>query len=421
MFRFRLARLVRWAPVATVLMLLGWLIAKHQSNADRSVAATDTSASPTETAAPQLTVVPVTFRHVNRTIESTGTLSGYEEVSICANVDGRVVKLSHDVADHVRPGEQLLQIEPIDYQLAEREAEKALLVELAKLGLQSPPPATFDVNGVPTVVEARVKAENCKSHLDRAQILYVHKAMAEEELLDKRVEYRMAQAECENQISLARAELATIQEKQEAVAIAQQRLADTVVRAPVPDDAASAARGAMYAVSGRCVTEGSYVHAGSEVYKLVIDGKLKLRVRVPECRWNEIHDGQSVQVATDDSPQPVAGAVARINPIFDPSSRTFEVEVQVPNSSGLLKVGDVAKATILTHVDRDAATVPADAQFTSDGQTQLLVADGGNYKTIAVTLGAKCAEWVEVLRPVLPRGARVVTSGQLALASMRRR
>lgn len=420
MFRFRLSPLVRWAPVATVLMLAGWLIAKHQSNTDGAAPVQAAAPAQADAAAP-LTVVPVTFRPVARTIEASGTLCGYEEVSICANVDGRVVRLNHDVADHVRPGEQLLQIEPIDYQLAVREAEKALLVELAKLGLQSPPPATFDVSNVPTVVEASVKAENCKSHLERARICYAHKAMAEEELLDKRVEYRMALAEYENQISLARAELATIQEKQEALAIAQQRLADTVVKAPALDDSAPLAHGAIYAVSSRGVTEGSYVHAGSEVYRLVIDDKLKLRVRVPESRWNEVHDGQNVQLSVDDAPQPVTGAVARINPIVDPASRTFEVEVQVPNAGGMLKVGELAKATILTQVDRDAATVPADAPLTSDGQTKLFVAEGNDYKTIAVTLGTKCAEWVEVLRPALPRGARVVASGQLAFASIHRR
>jgi RND family efflux transporter MFP subunit len=365
----------------------------------------------------RLVVAPVTYRPVKRTIEAAGTLYGCEEVSICATAEGRVVRLRHDVADHVRPGEELLEVDPIDYELAVRQADKALLVELAKLGLQAPPLASFDLKQLPMVVEAKVKSDNCKSHFERSQLLFVHKAVTEEELLDKQVEYRMAEAEYENQVSLAKAELATIQEKQEMLAIAEQRLADTIVKAPAAADAVPDARDAVYAVSKRSVIEGSYVHPGAEIYRLVIDSTLELRVAVPDSRSSEIRSGQSVQVSVAGAPRAFAGAVMRIGPTVDPATRTCEVEVQVPNADGMLKVGGIATATILTHVDRDAATVPSDAPLTSDGVTKLLLADGEHFKPVAVTLGAKSTDWVEVLRPALPRGTRVVTNGQLALVA----
>jgi RND family efflux transporter MFP subunit len=205
--------------------------------------------------------------------------------------------------------------------------------------------------------------------------------------------------------------------KQEALAIAEQRLADTVVKAPAPTAAGQDFRRARFVVSHRSVTEGGYVHAGAELYRLAIDNALKLRVPVPESQSGDVRNGQSVQVSIAASSHSFAGAVTRINPAVDPATHTFEVEVQIPNSDGLLQVGGLATAAILTHVDRDAATVPSDAPLTTEGVTKLLLSDGEHIESVAVTLGAKNPDWVEVLHPALPRGACVVTSGQLAFVA----
>ena len=42
--------------------------------------------------------------------------------------------------------------------------------------------------------------------------------------------------------------------------------------------------------------------------------------------------------------------------------------------------------------------------------------EGGQAKEVRVTLGVQTTEWVEIATPKLPEGARVVTSGQSALA-----
>jgi len=66
-----------------------------------------------DTSAVSITVEPVTFRPVQRTIEAVGTLYGYEEVSLCTKVEGRVRKIHHEVSDRVQPGEVLLEIDPL--------------------------------------------------------------------------------------------------------------------------------------------------------------------------------------------------------------------------------------------------------------------------------------------------------------------
>ncbi len=117
--------------------------------------AADTSHNPD---AVKVTASPIVLRPVQRFVGLVGTLHAYEETSIGAEVGGRVRKVSHDVSDRVRPGEVLVEIDPTDYQLRVRQAQKELQVELAKLGLSEPPTARTDMTRIPMVVQARCGA-----------------------------------------------------------------------------------------------------------------------------------------------------------------------------------------------------------------------------------------------------------------------
>jgi multidrug efflux pump subunit AcrA (membrane-fusion protein) len=117
----------------------------------------------------KVTVQPVTFRPVQRYVGLVGTLHGYEEISLGAKVQGRVRKITHDVADRVRPGETLLEIDATDYQLAFRQTQRSLQVELIKLGLSEPPGATVDLTHIPPVIQAQLRLENAKKRLDRSK------------------------------------------------------------------------------------------------------------------------------------------------------------------------------------------------------------------------------------------------------------
>ena len=82
-----------------------------------------------------VTVAPLTLRPIHRMVNCVGTLHAFEQVTVSAKVEGRVRKIAHDVGDRVKPGDLLLQIDPVDFNLSVRQAQSALDVELAKLGL----------------------------------------------------------------------------------------------------------------------------------------------------------------------------------------------------------------------------------------------------------------------------------------------
>ncbi len=368
-------------------------------------------------AAIKVTVQPVTFRSVQRTVGVVGTLHGYEEISLGAKVEGRVRKITHDVADRVKPGEILLEIDPTDYQLNMRQAQRALQVELAKLGLDESPLGKVDVTRVPTVVQAQLRRDNAQKRMERAKTLVERKASAEEELSEKLSEFRVAQAEYDNQVMLAKADIASIQVKNEALSIAKQQLLDTIVRVPEPSQPIPGLeQGAMYAITSRAVAEGSYVKPGADVFKIVIESPLKFRGRVPERKTSEVKLGQRAEVYTAAYPRAFPGEVTRINPSIDPETRTFEVEILVPNTQSELKPGGFAKTAIMTEIDERAATVPLEAPVQVAGVTKIFLVEEGHAKEVQVTLGVQGSDWVEIATPQLPADAQVVTSGQTAIA-----
>jgi RND family efflux transporter MFP subunit len=404
-------------PLLLASFAAGWVIAGGGSARHAREALPDEDANGRDARAVMVTVEPVSHRPVQRTIEAVGTLFGFEEVSISARVEGRVCKLHHDVADRVRPGELLLEVDPTDFKLSVEQAERTLEVELAKLGFKELPDSRVDLDKVPTVMQACTRMEYARSRHERSRQLALSRAAAAEDVENTATEYRAAHAEHANQLLIARAGLATIRMKQTALAVARQQLADTRVCTPTPTLPVPGKGEDAYVITQRAIAEGTLVRPGTELFKLVINRTLKLRVPVPERYSPEVRLGQTVDVATAAFPRPVAGTVARISPAVEPTTRTFQVEILIPNENGDLKPGSFAKAAIRTRLDTQAVAVPLSALVQFAGVTKVFLAQDGRAKEVQVTLGVQTPEWVEIASPPLPRGALVVTSGQTILAS----
>lgn len=365
-----------------------------------------------------VTVEPVRFRPVQRSVEAVGTLHGFEEVTLSAKVEGRVRKVDHDMADRVKPGELLIEIDPTDYLLSVQQAEGALQVELAKLGIKEPPGPTFDLARVPTVEQAHARLDNAQAKMDRQRRLLTSRAVSTEEFDNITSDYRAAQAEFSNQQMIARAGLATVQMKQTMLAVARQQMKDTEVHAPTPSHPVpGAGANITYAITQRSVSEGTHVRPGAEMCRLVLDQTLKLRVPVPERHSAEVKEGQRAQVTSAAFSKPFEGKLTRVNPSVDPTTRTFEVEIQIPNPEGKLKPGGFAKAAIFTRLEQEAATVPLSALVTFAGVTKIFLAEHGRARAVPVALGLQTTEWVEIATPALPRSAEVITTGQTLLAT----
>lgn len=362
-----------------------------------------------------VTAEPVNFRDVRRVVEAVGTLHAYEEVIISAKVEGRVKKIHFDTSARVRPGETLLEIDPTDAQLAVAQAEKTLQVELSRLGLNTVPTGKVDVTKVPSVMQAQARLDNAHQRLDRIKGA-AESAVSPEERDLRTSDARAAEAEYQHQVLQARMIVATSQMKHEALRLAQQQLRDTKVVVPAPSQPVPGAMDLRYAITSRAVAEGTLVRPGTELFKLVIDQTLKLRARVPERFTEDIRLGQTATIQAANSAEPFNGTVTRINPDVNPTTRTFEVEIQVPNPHAKRKPGSFAKTAIVTRVDDGAPTVPLESVVSFAGVTKIFLVEDGTAKEVNVKLGVQGDTWVEIARPLIPRGAAVVKTGQSRLS-----
>lgn len=403
------------------------------------------AASASATAAKEPTVVAVTTakataRPVRRTVPIVGTFYGLDEVALNPKADGRIIRILKDVGDVVRPGDLLLEIEEVDHKLAVDEAQRALDLELAKLGLKAPPGESFEVAKLPAVVKAESLEKNAKARRDR--IRSMGRAGAQEEWDQVETDWQIAKANFDQAVMEAETTLASVRLKLAQLATAKQRLAETKVRVPAPSPdrlaeikAALAAaptgaalpEGAAYVVAERLVSEGEMVRtaAAAPVFRLVLDRPLKLKGTVPERHSAEVKVGQQVAITVEAFPgETFAGAVSRVNPTIDRSSRTFQAEVLVPNQERRLRAGGFSKAAIATRTEANALTVPEEAVSSFAGVTKVFIVKGGKAASIPVEVGTrlelsgndgKRESWVEVFGGLKP-GDTVVTSGQTQLA-----
>ena len=383
-----------------------------------------------------VTTVVAEPRPVERRVRTVGTLHGFEEIDVSPLVDGRVRRILHDVGDRVAPGDALLEIDDADVRLALREAERALELELAALGLSTPPDGSFDISRLPSVERAEIMERDAADTLERFRGLTESAAITKDQLQKAEVAYDAAGLDRKQRLLEAERVLAAVRHREAMLDSVRKRLADTVVSAPtivVRTFAASGeqspgehAEARTYTVAERHVGEGEVVRAvpPTLLFRLVVEDVLKLRAAVPERHAAAVKQGQEVDLEVESLPGTrVTGRVVRVHPTIDTASRTFDVEVQVPNAAHLLKPGAFAKASILLGRRDDAVTVPEEALVRFAGVTKVFLVEGDRVRAVAVEPGERIDlpgdagghRLVEIPRGV-PAGAVVVVTGHGQLA-----
>jgi len=422
--RFRAIALTTTVPILLSLAACG------RSGAEKSA---KTEAAPRVI---PVKVAPVGHQTVERSVEVVGTLKGWEEVNLGAKKGGRVIKVLHDMGDHVRPGEPLVELETIDAKLAYAQARSKYLAELVRLGiteeqaemavkrfgmtenLLSSPETTDMLEKSPQIAQASVAVKKALNNMNRLKRLHDRGAGTSEELQNMENDFEAAKANKDYALSTGRNVVAMAYSSKVAIESAEQALKDMNIKAPLLSRLPEGADVSKitYGITKRSVAEGQILKDGDAVMELVIESPLRLWANVPERHNSEIRTGQSVRVTVSSFPgKSFTGRVARINPQVDPVSRTFQVEAVIPNDAGMLRPGGFAKASIIVDTNSDALTVPIEAVLKFAGVTKVFVIEDGKAHAINVETGLEGSGWVEVTTP-LPRDAVVVTDGWTQLA-----
>lgn len=403
---------------------------RHAADAAAHAAPEAPARQPEAVAVTVATPVP---RPVDRRVRTVGTLHGFEEIDISPLVDGTIRRLVRDVGDVVRPGEPLLEIDDTDFRLAVQEASRALDLELSRLGLTALPDGSFDTAALPAVERARLVERNAAETLERYRGLVARNVTTKDEFEKAELAFDTAKLDTKQRLLEAEQTLAAVRHRQAILETARKRLSDTRIVAPeITARAADGAGGAVpplsYTVAERFVSEGEIVRAAppTKLFRLIVEDVLKLKAAVPERHASQVKPGQAVELAVESLPgRKVAGRVVRVNPTIDTASRTFEIEVQVPNGERLLKSGAFATASVLVGVDADAVTVPEEAIVRFAGVTKVFAVVADKAVTVPVAVGVRMDipgpdgrrhSWIEVAGD-FPADAPVVTSGQSQLAA----
>ena len=200
------------------------------------------------------------------------------------------------------------------------------------------------------------------------------------------------------------------------------------LRPPKPADA----QPDEYVVAKKLVVVGTMVRSfpSVPVFELVRDYELKLMGSLPERYVGAVEQPvagkppQEVEIVTEAYPEQVfKGRVQVVSPVVETTSRTFPVEVRVPNAARKLKAGSFAKARILAREEAVVPTVPEEAIVPFAGVIKVFVVQDGKAHAVEVKqgtrmeikTGGRTVNWVEVTGDSSP-DARVVTSGHSQLA-----
>ena len=183
--------------------------------------------------------------------------------------------------------------------------------------------------------------------------------------------------------------------------IAQLELSYTAIRAPIAG-----------MVSQRLVKLGNQIQLGQTLFRIDDFDPLEARVAVPEREMQSIKTGQDVQMLVDAiSGQVFTGKVARVSPIVDPKTGTFDVIAQFQDNGSGLRSGMFGRVNIVTAVHPNALLIPRAALLGEGRDAAVFVIDGSTVKRVALSTGLTADGKVEVLSG-LKAGDSVVTLGQ---------
>jgi RND family efflux transporter MFP subunit len=162
-------------------------------------------------------------------------------------------------------------------------------------------------------------------------------------------------------------------------------------------------------ISSRQATVGSVVGVGTELFRLIRQGRIEWRAEVTAAEIGRITLGAPVQV-TAASGQQLQGKVRMVAPSVDAQTRNALVYVDLPAQTGSARAGMFAKGEI-TLGQSPALTVPQTAVVVRDGFSYVYTL-GADQKVsqVKVQTGRQSGDRVEVLGG-LKSDARVVASG----------
>ncbi len=347
--------------------------------------------------APRYLTAAVTRGDLVETVRATGTVQPVQEVSVGAQVNGRVARVLVDYNSRVRAGDLLAELDPSTYRAQAAQGRASLASARAQLSLR----------------EAEVTL--AERNLTRAQGLRAQGLNAPADLDSVLAARDSARAS-------VRAARAQVEQAAASLAVSETNLALTRIVAPIDG-----------VVATRAIDPGQTVVASLQSPTLfVIDNDLahmRVIANVDEANIGRLSEGLTASVAVDAFPRETFGGTLtslRITPITTNGVVTYQSVVAVENPALRLRPGMTATVSLRTQHHAGVLRVPnaalryrpaarpgaADAgvatRATPAGESAVWVVRGGVAERVPVRTGLTDGAFTEVEGAGLTEGAAVV-------------
>lgn len=317
-------------------------------------------------------VTQVKRGEIRTLVPLTGSINPWRKVNIVPDIAGRVERIFVEEGDRVKEGQVLAKLDTRSAELRLQQAQAAL--DVAQAGFNS-----------------------ASKDWERAQTLRERSAISPQQFEKVQLSYESAKA----QLQQARVNLK----------LAEHQLELAVLKAPFAG-----------IVTGKHINEGEMINpmmAGMgptpAVLTLMDLSKVKIQVEISEKEMTRIDVGDIAQVMVDTHPGKVfTGTVSNISPVADPVSRTFKVEIIVPNNDLGLRAGMYARVNIVTEEHKDVLLVPAKSILQRDGVDVVFLAEGDEARMRYVETGLSNGEVTEIIAGV-KEGDEVIFEGNYGL------
>ena len=357
------------------------------------------------------------------TVPSTGRVVSNLDVDIKCKASGAIIELPFDVGDAVKKDELLVKLDPVDEQRVLKQAEVALEASQAKLAVARQnlivAERTLETDrqrAEAALRSAEAAARDARAKADRVKDLLAADLASQEEYdtaetlaTQGAAELATAKAriaELQTQflaLELHRQEVklaeAQVEGNQVGLSIAQDRLRDTKVAAPI--DSIVAARNVQI---GQIISSGiSNVGGGTTILTLSDLSRIFVLASVDESDIGTVRLGQPVAITADAFPaKAFQGEVVRIatRGVNLSNVVTFEVKIEVKGETkALLKPEMTANVEIVTEVKEGVLLVPGEAIVRQAGGRRVVtvIRDDGKTEDVVVEPGLSDGRVTEVL------------------------
>ncbi len=337
-------------------IMISGLILSACSSKDKNVTGTSTEqASDSAKAVIPVKVMTLSKTKISRTIDYTATVIPFEEVNMVPSSPGRIDRIYVEVGDKVKKGDNLF--------LMDR-------TQLYQLQLQ---------------------LTNQEKDLSRIDTL-LKTGSAKVQQYDQ----------MKTQYDVTKTNVDFMKE-------------NTLLRAPF-----SGVITGKYFEDGEMYSGGPTTQTGrSAVVTIMQVNPLKVNVNISESYYPLIRLGMKATVKSDVYNNDVfTGKVYRIAPVINSASRSFTVEIELPNRNDLLKPGMFVRVSMdLGEVE--TFVVPAYTVMVQEGTNirYVFVDENGSSRRIEVTVGKRFDDNLEIISEDLKEGDRLITEGQARLIS----